>query len=122
MKSVSAVILSFIVFLASFQGSLILVDYQMNKDYYEAICTNKDKPEMQCNGKCQIKKQAERNAPQTELVKLSFEFNIVPTKNIEVPTPKIQFSEILKPTFYFSTENILKGFYKILPHPPQNLV
>lgn len=122
MKLISAIILSTIVFLASFQNSLILIDYQINKDYYEAICTNKDKPEMQCQGKCQVKKDIEKTAPQNELVKISFEFNILPTKNIDVPKPEIRIQEREPSVFYHSTENILKGFNEILPHPPQNLV
>lgn len=115
-------ILSLIVFLASFQNSLILVDYNINRDYYEALCINKDKPEMLCHGTCQIKKEAQKDPPQNEVVKLSLEFNILPIENVKIPDSKINISENNSLLFYSSLESYPKGFFEILPHPPQNLV
>jgi len=31
-------------------------------DFIEKLCENKDKPELQCNGKCHLKKVAENNS------------------------------------------------------------
>lgn len=37
------------------------VEYVINQDYIaEFLCMNKDKPELQCNGKCHLVKQLER--------------------------------------------------------------
>jgi len=33
-----------------------------NQNFTEAFCENKDKPEMKCNGKCQMSKMAEWNS------------------------------------------------------------
>ena len=38
-----------------------LVEYAINYDYIaKVLCINKDKPEMQCNGKCQLMKKLEK--------------------------------------------------------------
>lgn len=40
----------------TFKPVLPLVDYVVNYDYIsEVLCINKDKPELQCNGKCHLK-------------------------------------------------------------------
>lgn len=39
----------------TFKPVLPLVDYVVNYDYIsEVLCINKDKPELQCNGKCHL--------------------------------------------------------------------
>jgi hypothetical protein len=40
---------------------LITVNFKINQDYFAEICTNKDKPEMKCNGKCHLKKQIQEH-------------------------------------------------------------
>lgn len=121
MKSAISFILSSIIFLASFQNSLFYVDYQINTEFYETYCINKQKPELNCNGKCQVKSQSEKeNSPISE-IKYAFEINILPSKNIEIPKPKANFTEKHLINYKYSTENILKGFHKILPQPPQFL-
>ncbi len=42
----------------TFKPVLPLVDYAVNYDYIsEVLCINKDKPELQCNGKCHLKSE-----------------------------------------------------------------
>ena len=37
------------------------IEYVLNQDYIaEFLCINKDKPELQCNGKCHLVKQIEK--------------------------------------------------------------
>lgn len=33
----------------------------MNQDFYASICENKDKPELECNGCCHLKKQLKQS-------------------------------------------------------------
>lgn len=41
--------------------------YQLNIDYIiETYCINKDKPELQCNGKCHLAKQLQVTQPETQ--------------------------------------------------------
>lgn len=119
MKILLAYLLSIIVFLASSPNSLMLVDYHCNRDFYEELCVNKDKPEMDCHGKCEVKKESEQSSSPIKLLKTSFEFNILPISTVEIPTPK-KFDFTKNSNNFFT--NILKiqqGFYMILPHPPQ---
>jgi len=38
--------------------------------FIETLCENKDKPELQCNGKCHLKKISESSADENEAVNL----------------------------------------------------
>lgn len=40
-----------------FQGDFIILNYYTHQQKYEALCINKDKPQMHCNGRCQMDKQ-----------------------------------------------------------------
>ena len=41
-----------------------LVEYSFKYDYFsKVLCINKDKPELQCNGKCQLSKKLIETAP-----------------------------------------------------------
>lgn len=121
MRIIFSIFFSFVVFAASFQNSLFYFDYKMNRDFYEAHCINKAKPELDCNGKCQVREESQKSQNPISEIKYAFEFNIVPSKNIELPKPKAKFSEKKHVNFKNSTENILKGFHKILQEPPQFL-
>lgn len=121
MKSAISFILSSIIFLASFQNSLFYVDYQINTEFYETYCINKQKPELDCNGKCQVKKATEQSQNPVSQIKYAFELNILPSKPIETEI-KNPFSLELK-TKKFSYDHIftLDGYTHILPDPPKNL-
>jgi len=117
MKYFSSFILSFIVFVGSFGSSLVLLDYQINRDFYELHCINKDKPEMNCHGKCQLKKNAENSPEKFQFVKIYYDFVFLPNSE---PTEKqqLQFSisenvPISRNHFYFP-----KGFVKSATPPP----
>ena len=118
MKTFFLSILSAIIFLASFQNSLLLIDYKINRNFYEIHCINKAKPEMNCHGKCEMKKESEKTNSPFKVVK-SFEFNILPTKALEFSFKKVK---VVKEYQKFNTVSnfvLNKGFFNILPHPPQ---
>ena len=83
MKVFISILSSVIIFGASFQNSPYFIDYLINKDYYESICLNKQKPEMACTGKCQIKKEAQEKENPLSEIKYSLELNIVINKTSE---------------------------------------
>ena len=121
MKSFISILLSVIIFGASFQNSLYFIDYQINKDYYEALCINKQKPELDCYGKCQVKKEAQKEDSPISQIKYSFEVNILPTKSTEFI--------IKKPLFFVDKTKIvsinhnftLDGYLKNGLQPPEIL-
>lgn len=72
----------------TFYGNFIIVDYYANTNAYAANCINKNKPQLHCNGKCQMQKKmneadnkdkqqpTRKNAPGTNTLssKTSFAF------------------------------------------------
>ena len=56
-----------------------LIDYYVNTDTYKALCINKDKPEMKCDGQCLLSRklkeyESSENQPALPLPHISFEF------------------------------------------------
>ena len=120
MKLLSTLLLSLVVFMAGFQNSLMWIDYEVNRNFYEIHCVNKDKPEMECHGKCEMKKEADKNPTSLELVSLGFEFNLHQPKNISIPTlKKTPFKNLEKKIIHTNNLALFCGYQKILPHPPQ---
>jgi hypothetical protein len=76
--------------IASFTKSIVCVYYQYNLDYIKKeLCVNKDKPKMNCNGKCYLAKQIKKTEP-------------VP---VEIPQSVKDFKEVL-----FITNNLNNTF------------
>ncbi len=118
MKYFVSFILSFVVFLASFQSSLLFWDYQINRDFYEMHCVNKANPEMDCHGKCEMQKESEQTNSPLNIVKIGFEFNILPTRNIEIPKRSVSLSVEEKSIFSVHNKNLQEGYSKVLSPPP----
>lgn len=119
MKSITTIILSLIIFGASFQNSLFMIDYAINQDFYEIHCVNKDKPSLKCHGKCQMKKESEKTTNPFNLVKYSFEFNILPTAPIDYFIKKQNFVDSKSSNFSYQEFSVPEFSLSILPHPPQ---
>lgn len=105
--------------MASFQNSLLFLDYNINSNFYETHCINKDKPEMNCHGKCEMKKESEKTTSPFNLVKIGFEFNILPNASVKLPLPKKTIILEEKNSTHLSAEHLTSGFYTILPKPPR---
>lgn len=60
MKAFVAILLLFAMTAQLFNGDFIILDYYTHQQEYEALCVNKDKPQMHCNGRCQMGKQLQR--------------------------------------------------------------
>lgn len=102
-----------------------ILDYAANYDFIVSnLCENKDKPELECNGKCYLSKQLAKEAGSDE----DNPYNN--TSKIEIP--QFIISEHL-PEFHFSVElqtietndfsfkeDLYYSLYVLqIPHPPQ---
>ena len=59
-----------------FTAVFILIDYELNKDWVTLkYCENKDKPEMNCQGKCHLIKQLQKNKNQDDKIPPRFSRN-----------------------------------------------
>lgn len=65
---------SFIILLISSKNAVLLADYSLNRGYYESICENKNRPDMDCHGKCQMQKDAQKESSPINLNQFSLEF------------------------------------------------
>ena len=119
MKIIVNILLSILVFGASFQNSIFVIDYQLNKDFYEIHCINKDKPEMQCNGKCQVKMETEKSSNPFSQVKYSFEFKILPSAPFEYLVENQLLLSAESTAFTYRELFVPTIFLKIPAIPPQ---
>ncbi|MGA9213373.1 hypothetical protein [Kaistella sp.] len=119
MKPIITILLSVIIFGASFQNSLFMIDYKINQAFYEIHCINKTKPEMDCHGKCQMKQESEKSTNPFNLVKYSFEFNILPSASVDYCIEKQNFAHSKSVDFIYQEFFIPEILLSILPHPPQ---
>src|SRR5690349_1774904 len=64
MKGIAAILLMILLSVQTFSKWVWELDYQLNKAYLaKDLCINKSKPQLHCNGKCQLaKKLAEEEA------------------------------------------------------------
>lgn len=86
-----AIFLVLIMTLPSALKFAILVDFKINQDFIaKVLCINKEEPELQCNGKCHLKKQLDKVEP--------------PVEDKNLPAQKTQRLEL---TFFITKEGYL---------------
>lgn len=100
MKKAISIVLVFLLIFSNLSRIWILVDFAVNQDFIATVlCINKDKPELQCNGKChlanQIKQQEEKEnsgtAPEsktkTEIIFIHHQCLEIPVANFTSKYP-----------------------------------
>ena len=95
------------------------MNFKINQDLFAAICTNKDKPEMQCNGKCHLKKQIQQHEDESSKDEqitekenqLFFQYINDCKKTSSIPTSKKQLT-------YLEPLHSTQHFFDIF-HPPK---
>lgn len=95
------------------------VEYAINQDYIaEFLCINKEKPEMQCNGKCHLYKELEKQQEETPVsLEISLKEYPIGFVNILTIQDKNQTIGFKKENYTFSKKyNFL--FAKSIFHPP----
>jgi hypothetical protein len=71
--------------------SILLLHYELDKDYYsQVLCINKDQPSLNCEGKCQLKKELERQE-----------------KNEQNPAVPLKIKSDVNPLYFTSHSGIL---------------
>lgn len=105
--------------MAGFQNSLMWLDYETHREFYEMHCVNTDKPEMDCHGKCKVQDDAEKSGKTSNIVKVSFEFNLYQAADIAIPVFKNIQKKIAEKTILRANTTLLSGHTKIRPQPPR---
>ncbi|MEP7109357.1 MAG: hypothetical protein ABI760_15290 [Ferruginibacter sp.] len=122
MKSFAASILLIPMLAQLGSGYLLILKYEVNKDYItKTLCVSRSKPMSGCNGKCYLKKQLAKTAKEEN----------APNSNTRVDTNELFIMEFKKVTTSFFAEEINNQFipgkqpftpqnlYSIIFHPPQ---
>ena len=124
MKALSVILLSLVILLQPLSKLVLVADYQANKNYIaEFLCVNKSKPQLHCEGKCQLSKKLkaaeahdeDHPAPVKHQLETLYFCQATPTFSFDFPTvfktEYLTFSspEVTPPVF---------GFF----HPPCFLV
>ncbi|WP_143093382.1 hypothetical protein [Halpernia frigidisoli] len=115
-------LLTLMITLASFQSLFFVIDYNINQDYYEALCVNKDKPEMLCNGKCEMRKEANQSNSNQKTFKTGFDFTLTFQK-VERFVFKTQslFQEKNRAFSHWNAD-LQTGYLTLKPYPPQTFI
>lgn len=61
MKQTISILLALVVLFSPLQKVWLVVSFKLNQEYIaKTLCENRAKPKLQCNGKCQLKKQLQK--------------------------------------------------------------
>lgn len=119
MKKAFGVIMIFLLLLLSFQQALIIVHFKLNQKIIEKeFCINKSKPELQCHGKCHLKKELEKSQKSdSELSSIGKKIDMVIISNIEFKAEIAKTINSIKLLIYKELFRV-KPFLEILLQPP----
>lgn len=121
MKRIISIALLSILLSYSFNQVGIFIEYVSDiETFTELYCENKDKPEMQCNGKCHLADQLAENEEQKQRKEVTSPTEIIlyfSPSNVEVSEAKDFFIE-RKFNFYYNP-NLSDGAASLIFQPPQ---
>jgi hypothetical protein len=105
------------VLIYQFRLSFYVIEYSIdNKSFTEKYCTNKDKPLLECNGKCHlskiVKEDSKNKIPITNLLDREIIFNQINEQEICF----FSFSE--KQKLIFSLEKNFNSSFQLTDYPP----
>ncbi len=123
LKPLGAFLLIAALLFQTFPQSLLALDYQLHTDMYAAYCINKDKPEMQCNGLCQLDKKLDEldhhhhdsNTQKEPVV------SVYMIPEIVMVEEALTFHNGSRHQFY-QTNRIIEQLVFKIPHPPQSIL
>lgn len=121
----SIVILLFLALLTqSFSRSLVVAEYLFNFEVYNKACINKAKPNLHCNGKCQMLKNMKKHENDNETNVPISKFNqpelVLSSKSYFPNLEHILY--LNKPDFYRFNSPLSFNDYPAVFHPPTDCI
>ena len=118
MKRTVSFFLTLLILLIAFQQTLLIVHYHINRDFIEkAYCVNKDKKEMDCHGKCHLKKSIEDTSKTSDKLLNLKDIDIVLIQPFSFEASIVPVAEEL-PAFFFKEQLLLHKVIKKQMRPP----
>ncbi len=120
MKLIQILLLSFLVLSNSLKVAAVYGWYALDVDsFIEQLCENKDKPELQCNGKCYLSKMTSDKGATEEQTLPAIQWDPFVFSLTEVSLDKeIVFIDSQKANFYYLLLYKEAALHSIF-HPPQ---
>jgi hypothetical protein len=123
-RIVSISLLIFLYTLSTCRVFVPFLHYAANKEYYQERCENKDKPELECDGCCQIVKEVQQEAqreqsPQstpTNERESTFQFFHIVSDSQDLLTVRISSQKIF---CALSPQSLAEGYISPLFQPPR---
>lgn len=120
MKLISVVILIILLLSNSLKVSLVYAWYTMDvESFIEQLCENKDKPQLQCNGKCYLSKVSANNSTQDEQKTPILEWEQLVFCNTEITVNEQGLQDSSKSVTSYYRVNPTQSFSYSIFHPPQ---
>lgn len=119
MKSVFSITMTMLFLLVSFQQVLIIVHFKLDqKNIEQEFCVNKAKPQLQCHGKCHLRKELEKSDnTDLELTGIGKKIDMVLASNIEFAIAIVKAVKSGKTIFYREFE-LVEPCLEIFVPPP----
>lgn len=119
MKKTFSILMTMLFLLVSFQQALLIVHFKLNqKEIEKEFCVNKAKPQLQCHGKCHLKKdleKSEKNDLEQTNISKKIEIALISTVELNVPVCKT-----IKPNtvLIYKNNGLLEPHLEIIVPPP----
>ena len=110
----------FAILLQSLGSLVVITAFEMNHDYIaKNLCINKNKPQMHCNGKCDMhkmlqKEESQNNSPVAPVKEKTEVLQFFQSSELSFVNPVVELSS----TINIYTENKITGFTSAVFHPP----
>jgi hypothetical protein len=120
-KQLTAAILMLAFMASTFCQAVIVANYYANMAAYAKSCVNKARPQMHCNGKCQMMQklqQEEKQQQDNPERKAENKTEIIANKSFDSQLPLLS-STVVDTDFLSYAENCPRSFQMGIFHPPQ---
>lgn len=119
-QRVFSVFMAFLFLLIVTQRAWIIVHFKLNQEVIvQKLCINKDKPELQCQGLCFLKKELQKTENKDmETISVNKDFEMLPVPSFEFET-KTKQMEIGLETIHYTVLFPSNPSIEILKPPPR---
>jgi hypothetical protein len=121
LKNLSVILFLFVMLAQTFSGYVLKADYFINISSYIEKCINRDKPQLKCNGQCQLAKKMQQADDKDEgSASINAEiFNLVLSSRSYPPQLRFNIEPVEIQWIVLNANNIQRGHLRDVFQPPQ---
>jgi hypothetical protein len=121
LKNLSVILFLFVMLAQTFSGYVLKADYFINISSYIEKCINRDKPQLKCNGQCQLAKKMQQADDKDEgSASINAEiFNLVLSSRSYPPQLRFNIEPVEIQWIVLNANNIQRGHLRDIFQPPQ---